>query len=182
MTIPNLITILRFLLVPMVIYAILADNMLLAFIGFVAAGVSDGIDGWLARWLDQRSELGAYLDPVADKLLLTSVFIALGLMQIIPLWLMVIVVSRDLLIVGGVLIAAVMAHPIAMKPLYVSKANTAAQIVLAAMALGGAAFDLDLAAANWVLVVIVAALTVASTAAYLVVWFNHMAGSSAEDA
>jgi cardiolipin synthase (CMP-forming) len=78
MTIPNYITIFRFFLVPLVLYAIFNGQMWLALTGFVVAGVSDGVDGYIARRFNQRSELGAYLDPVADKILLVSIFVTFG--------------------------------------------------------------------------------------------------------
>ena len=108
--------------------------------GFLIAGISDGVDGFVARQFDQRSELGAYLDPMADKLLLVSVFVVLGYMGELPLWLVIAAVSRDALIVGAVLLSTIMGNPVAMKPLYVSKANTLIQIVLAAVVLAELAF------------------------------------------
>lgn len=176
MTIPNIITLLRFLLVPAVIYAILEERMGWALVCFVIAGVSDAVDGFIARNFDQRSELGAYLDPMADKLLLVSVFVVLGFMAELPLWLVLAVVSRDALIVGGVLLANLMGNPVEMRPLMVSKANTAVQIVLAAVVL----FDLASASSFGLLrqglVAACGLLTVASAAAYLVAWLRHMNG------
>ena len=78
MTIPNIITLIRFLLVPAVVFALLTGEMGWALVGFLVAGISDGVDGFIARQFDQRSELGAYLDPMADKLLLVSVFVVLS--------------------------------------------------------------------------------------------------------
>ena len=87
MTIPNYITIFRFLLVPLVVYAIYSGQMTLAFAGFLIAAVSDGVDGFIARRFNMRSELGTYLDPIADKLLLVTVFVVLGALGHLPLWL-----------------------------------------------------------------------------------------------
>ena len=89
MTVANLITILRFLLVPVVVLALLQSRVDWALAGFLVAGISDGVDGFVARQFDQRSELGAYLDPMADKLLLVSVFVVLGYMGELPLWLVI---------------------------------------------------------------------------------------------
>ena len=100
MTIPNVITLLRFFLGPGVVFALLSGRMEWALAGFVIAGVSDGVDGFIARQFNQRSVLGAYLDPMADKLLLVSVFVVLGLMGNLPLWLVIAAVSRDALIIG----------------------------------------------------------------------------------
>ncbi len=177
MTIPNAITLLRLFLVPAVVYALLEGATGWALAGFVVAGLSDGVDGLIARrWPAQRSELGAWLDPLADKLLLVSVFVMLGLMQEIPLWLVVAAVTRDVLIMGAVMLADLMGRPMAMRPLAVSKANTAAQILLAAVVLTELAFA---AAFGWLrlaLVAVVGLLTAASAAAYLVAWLRHMSG------
>lgn len=176
MTIPNLITLLRFLLVPAVIYAMLVGAMGWALAGFVVAGISDGVDGFIARQFDQRSELGAYLDPIADKLLLVSVFVVLGLMGELPLWLVIVAVSRDALIVTAVLISTVMANPVEVKPLLVSKVNTAVQILLASIVLFELAFAYPIGALRGGLVIASGLLTAASAAAYLVAWLRHMNG------
>jgi cardiolipin synthase len=175
-TVANMITILRFLLVPGVIYAMLSNRMDWAFAGFVIAGVSDGVDGFVARHFNQRTELGAYLDPMADKLLLVSVFVMLGFMGELPLWLVVAAVSRDALIICAVVLSTVMANPVAMKPLMVSKANTAVQIVLAAFVLAELAFGTNYDLARFALILLSGLLTVASAAAYLVDWLRHMNG------
>jgi cardiolipin synthase len=175
-TVPNIITLIRFFLVPCVVLALMSGNMGWAFLGFLAAGISDGVDGFIARQFDQRSELGAYLDPVADKLLLVCVFVVLGYLQELPLWLVVTVVSRDALIIGGVMLATVMGNPVAMKPLFVSKANTAFQILLVLVVLAELASGWNGGALRPVLVYISALLTVASAAAYLVGWLRHMNG------
>jgi cardiolipin synthase len=175
-TIPNLITILRFLLVPAVVLAMLQSRWDWAFTGFVVAGISDGVDGFIARQFDQRTRLGAYLDPMADKILLVSVFVVLGIIGQLPLWLVVAVVSRDALIICAVVLSTVMGHPVEMKPLMVSKANTAVQIVLAAEVLAELTFSLDLGWLRQGLVLLSGLLTVASAAAYLVGWLMHMSG------
>lgn len=177
MTIPNLITIGRFLLVPLVVYALLSGQYGLALGGFITAGISDGVDGFIARHFDQRSTLGAYLDPMADKLLLVSVFIVLGLLQQLPLWLVILAVSRDALIIAGVLLSTVMSRPVEIQPLFVSKANTAVQIVLASFILGALAFRIDFGPIREILIYSSGLLTVASAAAYLVVWLRHMSGN-----
>jgi cardiolipin synthase (CMP-forming) len=176
MTIPNLITILRFLLVPGVVFALLTDKMGWALAGFLVAGISDGIDGFIARQFNQRTELGAYLDPMADKVLLASVFVVLGYMGELPLWLVIAAVSRDALIICAVLLSTVMGNPVAMKPLFVSKANTAVQIVLAAVVLAELAFALQVGPSREALIVVSGLLTGASAAAYLVGWLRHMSG------
>ncbi|KQZ15820.1 CDP-alcohol phosphatidyltransferase [Mesorhizobium sp. Root554] len=175
-TIPNLITILRFVLVPAVVLAMLQSRWDWAFAGFVVAGVSDGVDGFIARQFNQRSQLGAYLDPVADKLLLVSVFVVLGIIGQLPLWLVVAMVSRDGLIICAVLLSSVMGHPVEMKPLMVSKVNTTFQIILAAEVLAELAFAADFGPLREALIILCGLLTVASAAAYLVAWLRHMSG------
>ncbi|TAN18636.1 MAG: CDP-alcohol phosphatidyltransferase family protein [Rhizobiaceae bacterium] len=181
MTIPNIITLMRFFLVPAVVFAMLSDRMGWAFAGFLIAGISDGVDGFIARQFNQRSKLGAYLDPVADKLLLVSVFVVLGFMGGLPLWLVVAAVSRDALIVGAVLISSLMGHPVDIRPVFVSKANTAVQIVLAAWVLAESAFAMAFGPVRTWLIIVSGLLTVASAAAYLVSWLKHMAGYAEGD-
>lgn len=176
MTVPNFITLVRFLLVPAVVFALLTEHVAWAFACFVAAAISDGADGFIARHFDQRTDLGAYLDPIADKLLLVSVFVVLGYMGHLPLWLVMAAVSRDGLIVGGVVLSTVMGNPVAMKPLFVSKANTLAQLLLASLVLAGLSLSFSLGVVYSFLVYVSGLLTVASGAAYLVGWIKHMGG------
>ncbi|MBB4065518.1 CDP-alcohol phosphatidyltransferase family protein [Gellertiella hungarica] len=173
-TIPNIITIARFLLVPAVIYALAHGEMVLAFALFVTAGVSDAVDGFIARHFNQRSELGAWLDPLADKLLLVSVFVMLGVLGELPDWLIFLVVSRDVLIIGAVVLASVMDQPMEADPILVSKASTAAQITLAAVALAAPAFALEPGVLLTVLIGLVAVLTTLSAASYFRIWMRHM--------
>ena len=177
MTIANLITIVRLLLVPGVVFALMTHNVTWALAGFVIAGVSDGVDGFIARHYNQRTELGSYMDPMADKLLLVSVFVVLGYMGELPLWLVIAAVSRDALIVGAVLLSTIMGNPVEMKPLFVSKANTAIQIILAATVLAELAFETNFGPIRAVLIAVSGLLTVTSAAAYLVGWLRHMSGN-----
>ncbi len=102
---PNLITIARILMVPLTVWLIITGRHELAFFVFILAGISDGVDGFIAKRFDMRTTLGAYLDPLADKLLLMSIYVTLGILDQLPAWLAILVVSRDLLIVGGVVLA-----------------------------------------------------------------------------
>ncbi|MBI1869006.1 MAG: CDP-alcohol phosphatidyltransferase family protein [Methylocystis sp.] len=171
---PNFISIGRLLLTPVAIDMILAGKWLSAFLVFVIAGASDALDGWLAKTFYLRSELGAMLDPLADKVLLVSVYVTTAAVGVIPAWLAILVVSRDVMIVGGVVIAWLLGRPMKVKPLYVSKATTASQLVLAAGVLGGEAFGLNVAVFVQIFALIVAALTVASASVYLWRWVEHM--------
>ena len=126
-SIPNLITLARILLVPIVIWAITSGEMRIAFLLFFAAGASDAVDGFLAKRFGMATELGAYLDPLADKAMIVSIYVALGIAEAIPRWLVILVVSRDIMIVGAVMLSWLVDKPVALKPLLVSKLNTVAQ-------------------------------------------------------
>jgi cardiolipin synthase len=175
MTIPNLITIARLIIVPIVIVAIVQGDWATAFLLFVIAGLSDGIDGFIARRFDMRSEFGAYIDPLADKALLVSIFVTLAVVGVLPGWIAIVVVSRDLMIVSAIVLSWVMNRPVEIKPLLVSKLNTAAQIGFAALILSTKAFGVDLHGFGYAAMTLVAILTVASAAAYLAGWLRHMA-------
>ena len=95
-----------------------------------------------------KSEFGAYIDPIADKALLVSIYVTLAVVGAIPSWLAIVVVSRDVMIVAAVLLSWVMSRPVEIKPLLVSKLNTAAQIAFAAFALAANAFGAELGGAR----------------------------------
>lgn len=175
MTIPNLITLARLIAVPAIVLLLLDEAFGLAFLVFLLAGISDAVDGTIARWVpNQASELGRYLDPIADKVMLVSIYVTLAVTDHMPAWLVILVVSRDVLIVGGVLLAWVMSNPVTISPSNVSKANTAAQILYAAVVLANLGYDFRLSEIRDILSVVVAALTAASAAAYLIDWIGHM--------
>lgn len=173
-SLPNLITLARLLLTPLVVLMIESQRFAEAFLIFVVAGISDAIDGFIARRFNLRTELGAYLDPVADKALLVSIYVALSVFGAVPSWLTIAVVARDVMIIGALMISWLMNKPVAIRPLWISKANTAAQIAFAAAVLGAKAFQFTLGPWFTVSVVAVAALTLASLAAYLALWARHM--------
>jgi len=167
-TLPNAITLARICAVPAAVWLMLQDRLDLAFWVFVGAGVSDAVDGWLARVRNARSTLGAVLDPLADKALLVSVYVTLAAIHVLPSWLAILVVFRDLLIVSGVLMLAVIGAPPRIRPLLISKLNTALQIGLAALALLVEGYDLELGGLLAAMVWLVAASTLVSGAAYVV--------------
>jgi cardiolipin synthase (CMP-forming) len=171
----NLLTLLRFCLVPVVIVAIINKVWLVAFVVFVTAGVTDAIDGFVARQFNMRTELGAYLDPLADKALLVSIYITLAIGGHIPVWLTVLVVSRDVMIVGAVIVSWLMGNPVEINPLKLSKANTLAQISFAALMLSLLAFSRSMDQLVAAGTAVVTALTLASLVAYFAAWFRHMA-------
>lgn len=175
MNIPNSITLGRIVLVPLLVWLIISHEMAAAFVLFLLAGFSDAADGFLAKRYGWRSELGAYLDPIADKALLVSIYVTLGFAGHLPVWLVIAVVSRDILIVGAVVLSWMLSRPLSMQPLLISKANTFAQIVLAGLVLGELGFGLGLHEIVKVLVWITGALTILSAAAYFWGWIGHMA-------
>jgi cardiolipin synthase len=179
LNIPNLITLGRILLVPVVVWAIASGAMWVAFVLFVAAGVSDAVDGFLAKRFHMTTELGAYLDPLADKALIVSIYLTLGISGFIPRWLVILVVSRDILIVGGIMLSWVVGKPLKIKPLLVSKLNTVAQILFACVVLGSLGFDIEAQTLTVVLMGLVAALTLLSVAAYVAEWVRHMNSAAA---
>jgi cardiolipin synthase (CMP-forming) len=166
-TLPNLITLARLCAVPAAVWLILQHRLDTAFLVFVGAGISDGIDGWLARVRNARSALGAILDPVADKALLVSVYVTLAAIGVLPDWLAILVVFRDVVIVGGILVLWVLGQPPAIKPLLVSKLNTVLQIGLAALALLLAGFRLAADGLLDLMIWAVALSTLASGVAYV---------------
>jgi len=174
--IPNCITLGRVLAVPFVFWLLVSGRYQTAFFIFVAAGISDAVDGWLAKRYNWQTELGSYLDPLADKLLVVSIFVAMGWQGELPSWLVIAVVSRDLLIITGVMLAWVLDHPVTIHPLAVSKANTFSQLVLAATVLADTGFGLGLNTLRLILVWMTLGLTLASLCAYTMIWLRHMTG------
>jgi len=160
--------------VPIVVWAIASGAMWIAFVLFLGAGLSDAVDGYLAKRFHMTTELGAYLDPLADKALIVSIYITLGINGLIPGWLVILVVSRDIMIVGAVMLSWLVGTPVKVKPLLVSKLNTAAQIVFACVVLGTLGFAYPLPRVSLLLMAVVAALTLLSVAAYVAEWVRHM--------
>jgi cardiolipin synthase (CMP-forming) len=174
LNIPNLITLGRIILVPVVVWAITSGEMLPAFALFLAAGISDAVDGFLAKRFHMASELGAYLDPLADKALIVSIYVALGIAGALPLSLVILVVSRDIMIISGFMLAWLVGRPMAVRPLPVSKANTVAQIFLATLVLAERGFEFSVPVVASIAIVLVVVLTLLSIAFYLAEWFRHM--------
>ena len=174
MTVPNLITLGRILLVPVVVWAITAGEMGLAFVLFLLAGISDAVDGFLAKRFAMTSELGRYLDPLADKVLVVSIYVALGVAEAIPRWLVILVVSRDIMIIGAIMLSWLIGRPVAVKPLLVSKLNTVAQILFAGLVLASLGFGFEAHAVTLLAMVTVAGLTLLSIVFYVAEWVRHM--------
>jgi cardiolipin synthase (CMP-forming) len=163
-----------------VVWLIITHEMLAAFLLFLFAGLSDAADGFLAKRYKWDTELGAYLDPIADKALLVSIYVTLGLAGQLPAWLVIAVVSRDILIVGAVVLSWMLSRPLSMHPLLISKANTFSQIVLAGLVLAELGLGLGLEEIVQILVWVTGTLTIVSAAAYFVAWLRHMASYEPE--
>ena len=128
MNLPNIMTLIRVLLIPLFVIFIINKLFGWALITFAVAGITDGIDGMIARITHKRTELGAYLDPIADKLLLIAAFVTLAIIEILPSWLAVIVVTRDVIILLGFLVFILLDYRPEIKPSLVSKVTTFFQI------------------------------------------------------
>ena len=129
MNLPNSLSILRILSIPVFINLLIYGYDRWALIVFLAAALTDGLDGLIARVTNQRTRLGAYLDPMADKLLLTASFLALAILKVIPVWSAVIIVSRDIILVLGALILYLNQTPQEMAPTFLGKCTTAIQLL-----------------------------------------------------
>jgi len=165
-TLPNIVTFGRLCAVPLAFWLVLEHRMGQAFILFVVAGLSDAVDGWLARRYGGNA-IGALLDPVADKALLVTMYVTLAAVAAVPPWLAILVVFRDLLIVGGVIVLGVLGQPVVIRPLYISKLNTVLQILLVAATLLTTGFDLTIPWLSETLIWAVAITTLASGGAYV---------------
>jgi cardiolipin synthase len=170
LTLPNVITFARLCAVPLSVWLVLERQFAQAFFLFAAAGASDAVDGWLARRNGGGNSVGALLDPVADKALLVTMYVTLAAVNVLPDWLAILVVFRDVVIVGGVVVLSLLGQSVLMHPLYLSKINTALQIVLVSVTLLLSGFNLAAPIVIGVLIWSVAATTLASGAAY--VWIT----------
>ncbi|HKT20685.1 MAG TPA: CDP-alcohol phosphatidyltransferase family protein [Stellaceae bacterium] len=179
MNLANLVTLARLFAVPVVVWLILSDNFAATFWVFVAASISDAIDGYIAKRFDQRTDFGALADPIADKTLIVTLFVTLGIAGRLPNWLVIMVVFRDFLIIGGFLLAVALAQPVNWRPLFISKLNTTLQLILIAVALAESAFGFNSDGVILALIYLVAATTIVSGGGYLVRWGRVLAGREA---
>ncbi len=168
--IPNMITLARVLSVPLLVWLVLDGYIVAAFWVFIAAGISDALDGFVAKHFEAESEFGKFFDPLADKAVLVSIYITLGFLGLLVSWIVILVVFRDIFIISGVLLFKILSLPLSPKPLPVSKLNTLAQIILAATVLGVNAYQVDDAGLVAIMTYVVMATTVLSGAAYAITW------------
>jgi len=167
---PNLISLLRILLVlPLVVLVLHRENGY-ALVLFGVAGVSDAVDGYLAKRFDWSSWIGGILDPIADKLLIVATFVALGVVGSLPLWLVFIVLLRDIVIVVGAAAYLFFIDRFSAEPTLISKANTVAQLSLVFAVLVDGAFGILPQGVEGGLITIVAVTTVASGVGYVFTW------------
>jgi cardiolipin synthase (CMP-forming) len=178
LNLPNLITLARLLSVPLTIWLIFGERYGAAFWVFVGAGVSDALDGYIAKRFDRRTRLGALLDPAADKAMLVGVYVTLGLAGQLPGWLVALVVLRDFLIVLGFFLMRDATAAQQLGPLYISKVNTLVQIALVGFVLARLGLSVETGAATWLLIAATALTTVLSGLLYLVRWARLLTGST----
>jgi cardiolipin synthase len=164
--VPNALTLLRLVSVPVTVWLMLHGRMEAALWLFIAAGVTDAVDGAIARLFDARTALGSLLDPLADKVLLVSTYVVLGLLDLLPQWLVVLVVLRDVLIVLYAVVY-MLAGSFSGSPILISKVNTVAQIVLAGLVLARLGPGWGGSGIEDIFVAVVAITTIASGSAYL---------------
>lgn len=179
-TLPNLITIARVLLIPVVAFLLLDHDYKLAFAVFMAAAVGDWLDGFLARRLNQMSQLGAVLDPVADKMTMMIVAIIMAAQGLLPIWLAVVIVMRDAIIVAGAIAYRFVVGHIEMAPTRLSKANTFLEFGVLTLAMAQAGGLVDASAWLMSLFLLLFASVLVSGAHYVWVWrrkaIDHAAG------
>ncbi len=167
-SLPNVITVVRILLTPLFVIFLQAGLHLYALLVFVVAAVSDGLDGFLARYFDQRTELGAYLDPLADKMLIITAFIGMGVLQYLPVWLVVIVISRDIFILLGIAIFTLTETNFEIDPSIWSKMTTCTQLFTICLVLLSSLITIP-ESVQMVLFILTAGITIISGSHYLLI-------------
>jgi cardiolipin synthase len=170
LNLPNLITLGRLLSVPLAVWLIIEARYGVAFWIFVGAGISDALDGYIAKRFDRRTRLGALLDPIADKALLVGVYLTLGIAGQLPHWLVILVILRDVLILGGFALIQATTAPQHLGPLFVSKVNTSVQIALVGFVLARLGLGIDEGTVTAILIAAAALTTVLSGLSYLLRW------------
>ena len=180
MNVPNFITLARLFVVPVIIWLIINNDLWLAFCLTVLAAISDAIDGIIAKHFNCVTKLGTFLDPVADKTLLVCLFIVLGQQGYITTWIVMLVVFRDLLIIGGALMFHTITHSLEMAPLKISKINTVAQFCFVVGVLGVEGYGIDVNGAQLILQYIVMITTTLSGVAYVYLWSRKVSEFEAQ--
>ena len=178
MNIANIITIVRLLFTPFIIWLILSGHYKTSFIFFILSGLSDAIDGFIAKKFNEITVLGSYLDPLADKILIVSSILILGFIGIIPLWLLILIVSRDLAILGAVIISWLMESDLKIEPIFSSKLNTFLQILYIGLILLNLSNFINLSILEIIIIpyfsYIIGFFTSLSWSIYLVLWLKNI--------
>lgn len=177
LNLPNLITLARLLSVPLAIWLILGQRYGVAFWVFAGAGISDALDGYIAKRWNRRTRLGAILDPAADKALLTGVYLTLAVVGQLPAWLVFLVILRDVLIVLGYVVLRSSASRTRLDPLYISKINTLVQIALVGFVLARLGLGIEAGLETALLIAAAAVTTVWSGLSYLARCARLLSGS-----
>ncbi|HEX9757637.1 MAG TPA: CDP-diacylglycerol--glycerol-3-phosphate 3-phosphatidyltransferase [Nitrospiria bacterium] len=173
MNVPNGLTLFRILLIPFFINFLVYHYYLYALLIFLLASLTDGLDGFIARVSNQRTKLGSYLDPMADKLLLTAAFITLAYLKFIPVWITIVVVSRDAILLLGTLLLHLTQMNINMLPTLMGKSTTLFQLVCILAILFFVVFQKDTSNLSPLLFLTVG-LTIISGLQYLFRWVRLM--------
>ena len=178
MNFANIITVVRLLFTPIIIWLIFSSYYYLGLIFFVLSGLSDALDGFIAKQFNQRTILGSYLDPVADKTLIVSSILALGYMGAIPSWLIILIVSRDLAILGAVIISWLVERSLKIEPIISSKINTFLQIFYIGLILLNLSSKEEIIYLNIFILptfsILIALSTLTSWFSYLILWLRSM--------
>lgn len=178
MNFANIITVVRLLFTPIIIWLIFSSYYYLGLIFFVLSGLSDALDGFIAKQFNQRTILGSYLDPVADKTLIVSSILALGYMGAIPSWLIILIVSRDLAILGAVIISWLVERSLKIEPIISSKINTFLQIFYIGLILLNLSSEEEIIYLNIFILptfsILIALSTLTSWFSYLILWLRSM--------
>jgi cardiolipin synthase len=177
-TLPNILSLGRLVSAPLLVWLILIGDYRVAFWVFLIAALSDGVDGFLARLLGQRSVLGSLLDPVADKALLAGAYGTLGVMGALPSWIVIAILARDAMILGGFVLVGLLSEMPAVQPLIISKINTVLQFLLIGLTLARFGWNGEMGRLGTLLIALVGCSTGVSAAAYLVRWSRMVEGRS----
>jgi cardiolipin synthase len=180
MNIPNILTLFRVLLIPLLVIFLMEGKMNYALLVFIAAAISDGMDGFIARVFKQKTKFGAYLDPIADKLLIGTSFVTLAILDILPGWLAVLVISRDVIILVGLVILFLNDRPIAIHPRIDSKLTTLMQLLVVVSFLGQQALLFSLPVGKYLLF-FTAGITLISGFHYIFVGFSILGAPNSTD-
>jgi len=172
LNIPNMLTLARIIITPFIVYAIIEHQPVLALILMGIAGITDMLDGAIARYFNQRSTVGAYMDPLADKLMLISTIVSLYFIEQVPLFLFLAVVFRDMIIMVGAIAYEMVTHKLEMQPTIASKITTFLQIMLVLTVLSDMAWQLPGAVVLQSVIWFTFAFTCISGLQYMVVWMQ----------